>query len=260
MVDLDFKYNSLGWEQHILKDMPSYPLLPEWYEKGKKGDPLNVCVDVGANVGIFTAYHQQLFKRFICIEASRSNCKRMESNFTKLGVQNAQIERAAAWSDSTSGFKLGYGTKKNRPGDCKMWTKDSPHKDHETVPTLSLEDLLKKYSLDSVDLLKVDIEGSEYEFLYGKDLSKINNLVVELHPAEVGKENIKKLVDHIMSHSYKAVRKRDDNEIAGEIAQATIQHGNPRQAPKSIDEIEFLEEVTNLESLQYVCSTILFTK
>ena len=143
-----------SWEHLILKDMVSYPLLPEWYEKGKKGDPLNVCVDVGANVGIFTAYYQQLFKRFICIEASRSNCKRMESNFTKLGVQNAQIERAAAWSDSTSGFKLGYGTKKNRPGDCKMWTKDSSHKEYETVPTLSLEDLLKKYSLDSVDLLK----------------------------------------------------------------------------------------------------------
>ena len=268
MVDLYFDYDTgiikdageTSWESHILKDMVNYPIPGEWLEKAKEGESLPVCLDVGANVGLFTSFYKDVFKRFICIEASRSNCKRMGVNFQKQGLQHTQIKRAAAWSDSTSGFKLGYGPDKARAGDCTMWKKGSSHKEYETVPTISLEGLLKTYGLREVSLLKVDIEGSEYEFLYGKDLSKIHNLVIELHSGQVGKDKIKKLVEHIMSFGFSAVVRRSDSDIASELAQAAIQHGNARVAPKELSDISILEGVGNLESLQYGCPTVLFTK
>ena len=49
----------------------------------------------------------------------------------------------------------------------------------EEVKTISLETLLAPY--ESIGLLKVDVEGAEFDFLYGKDLSKIKWITGEFH-------------------------------------------------------------------------------
>lgn len=63
----------------------------------------------------------------------------------------------------------------------------------DLVKTISIKTLVEKYGI--INLLKVDVEGSEYEFLLGKDLSKINYIVGEFH---FGEEKIKQLVDWIL--------------------------------------------------------------
>ena len=41
-----------------------------------------------------------------------------------------------------------------------------------------------------VDLLKMDIEGMEYEVLGGADLTRVQNLIVEVHPRSGKREEV----------------------------------------------------------------------
>ena len=62
----------------------------------------------------------------------------------------------------------------------------------DIVSTISLEEIIDTYG--TIQLLKVDVEGSEYEFLLHKDLSKINYITCELH---FEYEKIQQLIQHI---------------------------------------------------------------
>ena len=266
MKELKFKYDkaydkaSSSWEAHILKDVSLYPIPEGWAQDAHHGNKRGVCVDLGANVGIFAAFWTAIFERFICEEASKANCDRMVSNFDKLGVSNTQIVRKAAWKDSDSGFKLGYGKNKKRPGDCTLWTSASPHPDFETVPTICLSDLMQECSVDEIDLLKVDIEGSEYEFLYDQDLTKVNCLIVELHSDLRGKKKIRELVKYLSSCGFTPWRKRDESLVAADIASVCSFDRGPRRGPTDLKDITFLEEVKNLEALSYATPTVLFRR
>jgi FkbM family methyltransferase len=266
MKELKFNYDkaydkaSSGWEAHIIKDVSQYPLPEGWAKEALHGNKRGVCVDVGANVGIFAAFWTAVFERFICVEPSQANCDRMVSNFARLEVGNAQILRKAAWGDSDSGFKLGYGKNKKRPGDCTLWTSASPHPDFETVATICLSDIMKECSVDKIDLLKVDIEGSEYEFLYDQDLTKVNSLIVELHSGLKGKKKIGELVKYIASCGFNAWRKRDESLIAADIASVCSFDRGPHRAPTDLKDVAFLEEVKHLESLSYATPTVLFMR
>ena len=80
--------------------------------------------------------------------------------------------------------------------------------DFEVVDTISLEDLLtdakKQMNVSEIDLMKVDIEGAEYDFLMNKDLSSVKYIVMEFHnflskmESEIdGKNRSEALHDHI---------------------------------------------------------------
>jgi hypothetical protein len=55
-----------------------------------------------------------------------------------------------------------------------------------TVPTVTLDSLLREHGLSSVDILKFDIEGAEFGVLAVADLSRVQVLVGELHPESPG--------------------------------------------------------------------------
>jgi FkbM family methyltransferase len=67
-----------------------------------------------------------------------------------------------------------------------------PENTIDFVQTISIDDIIEKYG--TINLLKVDVEGSEYEFLLGKNLSKINYIVAEFHFEQ---EKQKELIDWI---------------------------------------------------------------
>ena len=57
----------------------------------------------------------------------------------------------------------------------------------EVVESISLSDLMRRTDCDSVDLLKSDIEGSEFDVFLNtpaEDLSRIRRLVMEVHLSE----------------------------------------------------------------------------
>ena len=58
-----------------------------------------------------------------------------------------------------------------------------------SVPGISLEQLFKDHEIESVDLLKMDIEGGEYAILQSTPsevLKRVRNIVFEYHDVEEG--------------------------------------------------------------------------
>jgi hypothetical protein len=85
------------------------------------------------------------------------------------------------------------------------------------VEVVTLRDFIREVLADSkeqrVDLLKMDIEGSEYEALLPDQLGAISRIQVEYHkPHESSGHSRAQLMAHIESCGFKLTRQHGDND------------------------------------------------
>ena len=87
---------------------------------------------------------------------------------------------------------------------AKEWTKN-PIKSI-TIQTISLEDLLNKVGFQSVDLLKCDIEGAEYEVFLSTSpdvLKRIHAVIMEVHLSlQYPPDILKKLISYFQENGF----------------------------------------------------------
>lgn len=172
-----------NWFEMITNECKGYPinLLSELTED-------STIVDCGCNVGGFFNAYKESFKNWVCIDASTYNIEQFKlnhNNFKGLLLHNAlsnntgEIVKLKKYTDGDFN-----DTPSGNFGIVDFIYTENNHgwKDnvYEEVETLSLDSLFKFINND-IDLLKVDIEGSEYDFLMNKDLSKIKYLILEIH-------------------------------------------------------------------------------
>lgn len=159
--------------------------------------PNELVLDIGCNVGGFTQAFNWRFNNILAVDASAYNIEQYQSRHHYPTLHKAvwsvdghvvKLKKFinAEGSDTNSG---NFGvTEENFDGVGYIGD------EWEEVETISLETLIKDY--DNIGLMKLDVECSEYEFLMGKDLSKINWITMELHN-KLGGVKQKKLMTHI---------------------------------------------------------------
>ncbi len=157
------------------------------------GEP-KVILDGGANIGLSALYLHRRFPRarIVAVEFEASNYALLARNVAdypaivavhaglwphdgRVVVANA---RAAKWAhfprgcDSTAVADADPG----RSGPATAFAPD-------TVRAVSISTLMAEQGIDHVDLLKLDIEGSEFELFDGELswLSRVSTLAIELH-------------------------------------------------------------------------------
>lgn len=149
----------------------------------------SIVVDCGANIGGFVNAFKDKFHKFICIEASTYNVEEINKNHKEILDRIDLIHKAVstnsfqkvklmkyvndAGNDSPSGC---FGTIEHQFSDGAGWSDNV----YEEVETISLEEILSMVG-GKIDLLKVDVEGAEYDFLNKKDLSNITYITMEVH-------------------------------------------------------------------------------
>lgn len=142
-------------------------------------------VDAGCNVGGFSAAYGFRFNNILAIDASSYNIEQYKS------IHNNPIIHKAISSKDGEIAKLkkymGYGDDDTNSGNFSItefvydnadqhgWRGD----DYEEVETISLETIIER--VGDIGLLKIDIEGAEYDALYQKDLSRIKYIIGEFH-------------------------------------------------------------------------------
>jgi xanthine dehydrogenase molybdenum-binding subunit len=75
-----------------------------------------------------------------------------------------------------------------------------------TVPCITLTDIIQKNDLSTIDLLKVDCEGSEYDIIYHTApelIRRINKMAIEVHDLNTDQNNISAVNKYIQSLGYK---------------------------------------------------------
>ena len=87
-----------------------------------------------------------------------------------------------------------------------------------TVPAVTLADIMEREGLDVIDLLKLDIEGAEYEVLYDTPpeyLARISEIRMEAHELDDERRNIAALRTFLGQAGYRITR--EQREPAGVI-------------------------------------------
>lgn len=181
-------YNEPNWFEVITNECKTYPIPDS-----------TTCIDVGANVGGFVEAHKDKIQKFFCVEPGSENVKEIESHHSDLiNSGRLKVYNRAVYNKSNDTLKLKRysGDGKFRANSGSNSTIDFQYNttghgwsnkpdEYEIVTTINFEDVIKDAGLyfgdSDIDLLKVDCEGAEYDFLIGKDLRKIKTIVMEIH-------------------------------------------------------------------------------
>ncbi len=142
-----------------------------------------VVIDVGGFIGDFALYAVKRLnaRRVIVCEPSPRNWALLLKNIANNGYEDRIEAVNKAVTD-------GRNTMMNidAPDECQCMVSAYCPSDQSlsAVPGISLADLLRDHAIESVDLLKIDCEGGEYEILQSIPadvLSRIRNIVFEYH-------------------------------------------------------------------------------
>jgi len=175
-------------------------LLFQEYERAGIAIPqcTGVVVDAGAHVGVFTLRAATYARKVIAIEAHPENRSLLIQNIQKNDLQaTVQVLPNALWRTRET-LHLAEGT---HSGGASLLVEGGEH----LVEGVTLDDVLA--DVERADLLKLDIEGAEFEVLKtcsAETLSKFGAVVGELHPKLAG-ENAKVAFDAMRAAGFRHV-------------------------------------------------------
>jgi FkbM family methyltransferase len=148
-----------------------------------------VIVDAGAYTGLSTCYFANRFPdaTIIAIEPDEENYELLKLNTAR--YENVHTTRAALWSESgfVSLMDPGYGAwglqLLESANTNTVKAVNSAAARSEPVRALTVADIIREYHLDKIDLLKVDVEGSEKEIFAhaGPWIDSVDAICIELH-------------------------------------------------------------------------------
>jgi FkbM family methyltransferase len=168
----------------------------------------NNVVDVGASIGVFTSYvfHKQLSNKVIAVECNPIALRDLHKNFSI--NPNVKIIDKALSSNNDPVYLQTFNSNSliaTTILDPIDNTIDYPDKKERIkCDAITITDLID--NLGYIDLLKIDIEGAEYDIFENLDNSlfdKINNIFLECHVLnQTHPKRCKKLLDYLNGVGY----------------------------------------------------------
>ena len=206
------KLSSLNFNNQDLKvnlrSQADKSVLKEIFELGEYKDVEPIIrsakapiIDAGAQAGFFVLYCRSLNPdiNIYAIEPDENNFQVLEDNLELNNIKNVEvIPGAFAGKSGLRDFYISSDT--HNHSLFKILTPQITKA--SKVKTYSLDDFLKQEGLDQVSLLKLDIEGAEYEVLNSFNYwQKVDNIVLEYH--DFSENNHSQLVGFLEKNGYK---------------------------------------------------------
>ena len=144
-----------------------------------------VIFDIGGNIGITAIYLSALFP-----EAKIYSFEPMSENFEILKINIQYYENIQAFNiglgSKNGNFKIYLSNDSENYGGTSFYPDPTGNKLESFVEceVKNINDIIKKLNLDSIDLIKIDTEGAEYDILTSleeKFLLKTSWVSGELH-------------------------------------------------------------------------------
>ena len=133
-------------------------------------------VDAGAHIGLSALFFANQYPRakVIAIEPEPGNFKLLCRN----------TRRYSAIFPLQAGLWNKEGHLRITDSSAESWAfRVSEAAEDTGIPAISIDHIIEKYGITSIDVLKIDIEGAEVEVFSGcpKWLGCVKNLIIELH-------------------------------------------------------------------------------
>ena len=179
--------------------------LDDCYGSDLNLPPNPVVIDVGGFIGDFSLYAVKRLnaRKVIVCEPSPRNWTLLLKNIANNGYE----DRIEPVNKAVTAH-----------GENAMMDIDAPDENHcmvsayyaierppSAVSGISLSQLLHEYAVESVDLLKIDVEGGEYAILESAPadvLSSIRNIVFEYHDIEGGWAKLESVKQRLRREGY----------------------------------------------------------
>ena len=141
--------------------------------------PPKVIIDGGANIGLSAIYFSNRYPdaKIIAVEPDSENFQVLKKNVT--GYPNIVPLNSALWYKSTW-LKI----RNSSDDEWAFQVIECEQGNEGSFLAVSIDELMQQYEIEKIDLLKLDIEGSEKEIFekgYEHWLNKTNMIVIELH-------------------------------------------------------------------------------
>jgi FkbM family methyltransferase len=158
--------------------------------------PGGLFVDLGANEGYFSVVASKIVGsagRVFAIEPQRRLQPVIDRNLARNDCQNV-IVLPLAISDDSKPLTLHLSPDMNTGSTAAIQTTRYPLSTQK-AESITLGELFEQQRIDTCDLLKVDIEGYEYEAILGSpelfSAGRVRVIALELHPHVLGKRKLK---------------------------------------------------------------------
>ena len=181
------------WNAKVYDDK-QYPILEE-----------NVVVDIGAHIGAFAVRAARLAHRgrVYGYEASGKNYAWLSKNRELNQLENLYIENCAI-ANQRGEMRLYMPAENGIMGSLVQNTSSFV----ETVQTKTLEGIIAEHNIQQIDVLKMDVEGAEYDILLGctpETLAKVRRIVLEYHDFEADQRSHSDLVSLLIANGFKVL-------------------------------------------------------
>lgn len=146
--------------------------------------PGDLVLDLGAHVGIVSLYLAKKYP-FIDVyayEPSPENYRHLLMNVASNKAQNVHTFNRAVTADGRTLNMIAYYECNSGGATGQLREMKLPHRVNFEAQSTTLDSIFRERGVDSCKLLKIDVEGSEYEILMNaRCLSKVEFLAGEFH-------------------------------------------------------------------------------
>jgi FkbM family methyltransferase len=163
----------------------------------KRPDP--VILDCGANIGLMTLYWKRTYPpaRVTAFEPDPAAFQALAANVASFGLADVELVQRAVW---TCAGELPFWIEGGDAGRLILRT-DDPSEPRRTVQTVRLRDYLDA----DIDMLKLDIEGSEVDVVLdcADHLRNVGNVLIEYHSFHGHKQRVDELLHALLAADFR---------------------------------------------------------
>lgn len=179
--DLDYKVINETWMENV------YRIQKQHFDSSR------VFVDIGANIGSVSIYVDSFNKELrdhekitvFAVEPEPNNLQLLHANLASNPIQRITVVNNAIWYENKDVVIS------NKGGNSSIVY--SSDVQQTTVQAITLENFFNIYGIREVDVMKIDIEGAEFDLIINTPpeiLAKIKYLTLEFDKSFDGKFGI----------------------------------------------------------------------
>jgi len=188
------------WDARIVKEI----FFDKPYVRHFKLPERPVVIDIGGYIGDFTLYAAKYLnaRKVIVYEPTKENFEILSRNVANNSFEGEVIAvNKAVGTDSEIRLNVDIGDH-DEVHVSSYWYREA---EQRVIPCVTLAELMETHGVDSVDLLKIDCEGGEYDIfpaLGDATLDRIENIVFEYHQIDGFQKKLGRVFDRLKAGGF----------------------------------------------------------
>ena len=162
-----------------------------------------IILDLGSNIGCTILDYNRTYPnaKIVGYEMDKGNFALCQENISN--IKTAKVYNKAIWFKSR---KVAYEASTNNDSfTAKDISESDKNRNNQIIETITIQEILHQHQIETVDFMKIDIEGAEIEIFEKGSiewLKKVNALHIEIHD----KSKIKNFIDILKSYNFEVVK------------------------------------------------------